>query len=125
MLRKVYDIYVSQKNVSYKNLAVAMKSMMSCHVPNCGENVNIDLQSPLNIKIHVARGEGPMSLIDGGDDDTSGVYVSDSSSSSSSSSSSTLSSKGAFLTLFQHISPSDVCKVRYNLYLCLYYLTLT
>ena len=84
---------------------------MSFHVPKRGEDLNIELQSPLNLKIHITRGEGPMCPIDGGDDETCGIGIPDSSSSDSSSSSSSSTCRGAFLTLFEHISPSDVCKV--------------
>ena len=79
--------------------------------PSVVKNMNIELQSPLNLKIHITRGEGPMCPIDGGDDETCGIGIPDSSSSDSSSSSSSSTSRGAFLTLFEHISPSDVCKV--------------
>ena len=111
LLRKAHEIYVSQKNISYKDLATAMESLMSFHVPKRGEDLNIELRSPLNLKIHITRGEGPMCPIDGGDDETCGIGIPDSSSSDSSSSSSSSTCRGAFLTLFEHVSPSDVCKV--------------
>jgi hypothetical protein len=114
LLRKAYQVYKSSKHVSYKDLADSMESLMTCHVPKRGEKLKINLESPFNICINVSRGKGSsMCVVDGGDD-MSGIGVPLSSSTTRTSTpttTTTSTSKGAFLTLFECLSPTDVGKI--------------